>query len=105
VILPVFKTGGRPSRATVCSTHTRFRQLTARLSLRFPGITTWEEAEHRIISRGLTQRIHQKMGSLSSSEESAHPRGKANVHLTLLNRTPERSHRGRRQNARGPLPA
>src|ERR1700739_2904545 len=27
VILPVFKTGGRPSRATVCSTHTHFRHL------------------------------------------------------------------------------
>ena len=27
VIPPVFKTGGRPFRATVCSTHTRFRQI------------------------------------------------------------------------------
>src|SRR6201985_2285494 len=27
VILPVFKTDGRPLRATVCSTHTRFRQI------------------------------------------------------------------------------
>jgi hypothetical protein len=26
VIPPVFKTGGRPFRATVCSTHMRFRQ-------------------------------------------------------------------------------
>jgi hypothetical protein len=25
VTLPVFKTGGRPDRATVCSTHTHFR--------------------------------------------------------------------------------
>ena len=32
VILPVFKTGGRPFRATVCSTHTRFRQLPASIS-------------------------------------------------------------------------
>jgi len=27
VIPPVFKTGGRPFRATVCSTHMRFRQI------------------------------------------------------------------------------
>ena len=27
MIPPVFKTGGRPFRATVCSTHTRFRQI------------------------------------------------------------------------------
>jgi hypothetical protein len=32
VILPVFKTGGRPFRATVCSTHTRFRHFFAGLS-------------------------------------------------------------------------
>src|ERR1700756_3294911 len=31
VILPVFKTGGRSRRTTVCSTHTRFRQAICRL--------------------------------------------------------------------------
>ena len=32
VIPPVFKTGGRPLQATVCSTHTHFRQAGNALS-------------------------------------------------------------------------
>ena len=38
VILPVFKTGGRPSRATVCSTHTHFRHPSSFPPLRYSGI-------------------------------------------------------------------
>jgi hypothetical protein len=48
VILPVFKTGGRSSRVTVCSTHTHFRHTdcvtlfpTPQVNLSMDSIAPW----------------------------------------------------------------